>query len=80
MLTHRSVQGIEGRLAMIDSSHNQSTGWKLSTYIRHYLKRSVLDYLFVTNADLDHISDLNNLWRDGIAVSTFFATAACRPK
>ena len=80
MLTHRSVLGIEGRLAMIDSGHYQDTGWKPSTYIRHYLKRSVLDYLFVTNADLDHISDLNNLWRDGIAVSTFFATAACRPK
>jgi len=26
--------------------------------------------LFVTNADRDHISDLNNLWFEGIAVST----------
>lgn len=80
MLTHRSVQGIEGRLAMIDSGHNQDTGWKPSTYIRQYLKRSVLDYLFVTNADLDHISDLNNLWREGIAVSTFIRNRSVSPE
>lgn len=80
MLTHRSAQGIEGRLAMIDSGHNQDTGWKPSTYIRHYLKRSVLDYLFVTNADLDHISDLNNLWREGIAVSTFIRNRSVSPE
>lgn len=80
MLTHRSIQGLEGRLAMIDSGHNQDTGWKPSTYIRHYLKRSVLDYLFVTNADLDHISDLNNLWREGIAVSTFFRNRSVSPE
>lgn len=80
MLTHRSAQGVEGRLAMIDSGHNQDTGWKPSTYIRHYLKRSVLDYLFVTNADLDHISDLNNLWREGIAVSTFIRNRSVSPE
>ncbi|MGI2228934.1 ComEC/Rec2 family competence protein, partial [Burkholderia vietnamiensis] len=80
MLTHRSAQGIEGRLAMIDSGHNQDTGWKPSTYIRHYLKRSVLDYLFVTNADLDHISDLNNLWREGVTVSTFFRNRSVSPE
>ena len=71
MLTHRSVSGAEGRLAMIDSGHNHDTGWKPSAYIKYYMKRSVLDYLFVTNADQDHISDLNNLWREGISVSTF---------
>lgn len=53
MLTHRSVLGIDGRLAMIDSGHKQDTGWKPSTYIRHYLKRSALHYLFVTNARRD---------------------------
>jgi len=61
MLTHWSMYGIEGRLAMIDSGHHHDTGWKPSAYIKHYLRRDVLDYLFVTNADLDHISDLNNL-------------------
>lgn len=30
--THRLVLGIEGRLAMIDSGHNQDKGWKQSNY------------------------------------------------
>ena len=51
MLTHRSLGGAEGRLAMIDCGHNHDTGWRPSAYIKHQLKRSVLDYLFVTNAD-----------------------------
>ncbi len=79
MLTHRSVYGVEGCLAMIDSGDNGLTRWKPSTYIKHYLNRSVLDYLFVTNADLDHISDLNNLWREGITVSTFFRNRSVSP-
>jgi beta-lactamase superfamily II metal-dependent hydrolase len=72
MLTHRSASGVEGRLAMIDSGDNGETGWKPSTYIKQTLRRDVLDYLFITNADLDHMSDLNNLWRQGIAVNVFF--------
>lgn len=80
MLTHRSAYGVEGRLAMIDSGDNSTTGWKPSTYIKHYLKRNVLDYLFVTNADLDHISDLNNLWKEGITVSTFFRNRSVSPE
>lgn len=80
MLTHRSMYGIEGRLAMIDSGHNHDTGWTPSAYIKHYLKRNVLDYLFVTNADLDHISDLNNLWREGIAVHTFVRNRSVSPE
>jgi beta-lactamase superfamily II metal-dependent hydrolase len=79
MVTHRSDYGVEGRLAMIDSGDNSSTGWKPSTYIKHYLNRGVLDYLFVTNADLDHISDLDNLWKEGIAVSTFFCNRSVSP-
>lgn len=69
-LMHRSLDR-DGRLAVVDSGDNQETGWKPSLYIKHSLKRTVLDYLFVTNADLDHISDLNNLWLEGITVSTF---------
>ena len=80
MLTHRSVSGVEGRLAMIDCGHNHDTGWRPSAYIKHYLKRSVLDYLFVTNADQDHLSDLNNLWREGISVSTFTRNRGVSPE
>lgn len=72
MLAHRSASGVEGRAAMMDSGDNGETGWKPSTYIKHWLRRDVLDYLFITNADLDHMSDLNNLWRQGIAVNVCF--------
>lgn len=80
MLTHRSNYGEEGRLAMIDSGDNSDTGWKPSAYIKHYLNRSALDYLFVTNADLDHISDLNNLWREGITVLNFYRNRSVSPE
>ena len=80
MVTHRSINGVEGRLAMIDSGHNHDTGWKPSSYIKHYLKRNVMDYLFVTNADQDHISDLNNMCREGIAVSNFWRNRSISPE
>lgn len=43
MLTHESDNGVQGRLAMIDSGDNGLTGWKPSIYIRNHLQRSVLD-------------------------------------
>lgn len=79
MLTHESEYGVQGRLAMVDSGDNGLTGWKPSAYIKHYLKRNVLDYLFITNADLDHIRDLSNLWREGITVSSFFRNRSVPP-
>lgn len=56
------------RIAMIDSGHNTTSGWRPSTYIRFSLNRTVLDYLFVTNADQDHLSDLEGLWEQGVDV------------
>ena len=47
---------------MIDSGHNTTTGWRPSTYIRRILNRRRLEYLFITNADQDHMSDLDGLW------------------
>lgn len=61
-----------GRLAMVDSGHNATTGWRPSTFIRRQLQRTTLDYLFVTNADQDHLSDLEGLWRENIAVTTLY--------
>jgi beta-lactamase superfamily II metal-dependent hydrolase len=55
-----------GRLAMIDSGH--STGFRPSEYITKVLGRNRLDYLFITNADQDHMSDLQGLWDAGIFV------------
>lgn len=58
-----------GRLAMIDCGHNDSTGWRPSAYVRNALGRSALDYLFVQNADNDHVSDLPGFRENGVAVS-----------
>jgi beta-lactamase superfamily II metal-dependent hydrolase len=64
-LAHR-LNGSFGRLAMIDSG--DASDWRPSTYIRHGMGRTRLDYLFVTNADQDHLSDLHGLWETGIDI------------
>jgi beta-lactamase superfamily II metal-dependent hydrolase len=56
---------VGGKLAMIDSG-NSST-WSPSTCIRN-LNRTAVDYLFITNADQDHMSDLRGLQDAGISV------------
>jgi len=61
---------IGDRIAMVDSGHNDSTGWRPSTFIRYSLQRTALDYLFITNADQDHLSDLEGLWTHGVSVTT----------
>ncbi len=68
------VQHVEnevgGRLAMIDSGCTDE--WSPSTYIRRDMGRTHLDHLFITNADQDHMSDLNSLLNAGISVGTFY--------
>lgn len=64
-MLHHTLKGTAGRLAMIDSGHTDD--WRPSTYIRG-LNRTRLDYLFITNADQDHMSDLQGLWDAGITV------------
>ena len=70
MLQHQAPAGLAqtvgGRLAMIDSG--SSADFSPSEYIRS-LGRNRLDYLFVTNADQDHMSDLNGLENKGIEVA-----------
>lgn len=60
------------RIAMVDSGHNVTSGWRPSTYLRTVLGRTRLDYLFVTNADQDHLSDLEGLWDQFIDVGTLY--------
>lgn len=55
-----------GRLAMIDSGCTDE--WRPSSYITETLGRNRLDYLFITNADQDHMSDLQGLWDAGISI------------
>jgi hypothetical protein len=67
-MLHHLLNGNAGRLAMIDSGSTQE--WRPSIFIKNDLRRDRLDYLFITNADQDHMSDLEGLWENGIAVST----------
>lgn len=68
-----------GRIAMIDSGHNTTEKWYPSQYIKNVLKRDALDYLFITNADLDHLDDLNGLWKAGIEVKTLIRSKGISP-
>lgn len=68
MLHHRE-NGVAGRLAMIDSGC--SAEWRPSQYIKNVLKRDRIDYLYITNADQDHMSDLHRLSDEGISVGSF---------
>ncbi|MDT0136970.1 MBL fold metallo-hydrolase [Acidovorax sp. PRC11] len=65
-MLHHQINGSAGRLAMIDSGCTAT--WRPSTFIKHGLGRQRLDYLFITNADQDHMSDLQGLWDEGIHV------------
>lgn len=67
-MLHHLFNGVVGRLAMIDSG--DTADWSPSTFIKNVLGRDQLDYLFITNADQDHMSDLQGLWDEGIKVKT----------
>jgi len=65
-MLHHQMGDYAGRLAMIDSG---CTGeWRPSKFIKDSLNRHQLDYLYITNADQDHMSDLQGLWDAGITV------------
>lgn len=59
-----------GRLAMIDSG--RSNTWNPASYVWHDLGRTKLDYLFITNADRDHMDGLQGLEDAGISISTMY--------
>lgn len=65
-----SGQFVGGRLAMIDSG--SSFDFQPSTYIKDDLGLDKIDYLFITNADQDHMSDLQGLEDAGIKVGSLF--------
>lgn len=72
--------GISGRLAMIDSGDNGTTGWRPSSHIKYQLGRTQLDYLIVTNADQDHLSDLEGLWDESIFVASLTRNRQVSPE
>ncbi len=65
---------------MIDSGHNAIEKWYPSDYIKNKLKRDTLEYLFITNADQDHLDDLNGLWQAGIEVKTLIRNSGVSPE
>lgn len=67
---------------LIDCGHNATTGWRPSSHLPR-LGVSQLAYLFVTNKDEDHVSDLQrlrqsvnitNLWRNPTLTPAALAT------
>jgi beta-lactamase superfamily II metal-dependent hydrolase len=75
---HHRQSGVAGRLAMIDSG--DTAVWSPSAFIRYGLNRTTLDYLFITNADQDHMSDLQGLWDRGINVPVWFRNPSLGPE
>lgn len=69
-MLHHQPGEYAGRLAMIDSG--RTAQWRPSSFIRHSMNRTMLDYLFITNADQDHMADLKGLESEGIFVDTLF--------
>lgn len=66
-MLHHTENGIAGALAMIDSG---DTGdWNPANFITGTLRRRRLDFLFITNADQDHMSGLQGLWDAGVDVA-----------
>lgn len=61
---------VGGPLAMIDSGSTPT--WNPSAFITQALARQRLEYLFITNADQDHMSDLQGLWDAGIDVRVMY--------
>jgi beta-lactamase superfamily II metal-dependent hydrolase len=77
-MLHHLQNGIAGRLAMIDSG--DTIDWSPSAFIRNVLNRTTLDYLFITNADQDHMSDLQGLWDHGIHVPVWHRNPSISPE
>jgi beta-lactamase superfamily II metal-dependent hydrolase len=73
------LAGPTDAIAMIDSGHNSTTGWRPSTYLRDKLGRSYLDYLLITNADQDHLSDLSTLHESGIHIKHLMTNVLVPP-
>ena len=75
-MLHHTLNGMPGRLAMIDSG--DASPWTPSATIKG-MNRATLDYLFITNADQDHMSDLQGLWDANISVPVWYRNPSFGP-
>jgi beta-lactamase superfamily II metal-dependent hydrolase len=73
------LAGPNDAMAMIDCGHNSTTGWRPSVFLRDTIGRSHIDYLLITNADQDHLSDLSTLFGSGITVGNLFTNTQVTP-
>ena len=73
------LAGPNDAIAMIDCGHNSTTGWRPSVFLRNRIGRSYLDYLLITNADQDHLSDLSTLVGSGITVRNLLTNTQVTP-
>jgi len=76
LLMH-GLNGQFGRLAMIDCG--DAADFRPSQFIVTALQRRRIDYFFVTNADQDHLSDLNGVWESGISIGAAFYNSHPQP-
>jgi beta-lactamase superfamily II metal-dependent hydrolase len=73
------LAGPNDAMAMIDCGHNRTTNWRPSLFLRNTVGRSYLDYLLITNADQDHLSDLSTLRESGIHIKHLMTNTQIPP-
>lgn len=74
------LAGPSDAVAMIDCGHNGSSGWRPSGYLSNTMRREYLDYLLITNADQDHLSDLSTLRQSGISIRHLISNSRVSPE
>jgi beta-lactamase superfamily II metal-dependent hydrolase len=60
-----------GRLAMVDCGYNDHKNWSPRRHLKKTLRRTALDYLFITHAGADHCSGLKDLV-DALPIHRFY--------
>lgn len=69
-MVYPTYNDVPGRVAMIDAGCRDD--WHPSIHIRYAMNRTQLDYLFIQNADQDHLRDLGGLSDYGVNVLTLY--------
>ena len=72
-MVYPTYNGVPGHIAMIDAGCRDD--WHPSIHLRYAMNRTELNYLFVQNADQDHLSDLQGLSDYGVNVSVLHRAA-----
>jgi beta-lactamase superfamily II metal-dependent hydrolase len=68
-ITESATGNVWGKMAMIDSG--STADWSPTSHLKAQGSKTI-DYLFITNADQDHMSDLHSLDEGGVAVKVLY--------